>query len=128
MASEAGWESGAEPLTWGSNAVSRQIVSELSYVVGHQAGVGELIGVWETHTPGIHHEVQQLLKSRGESLCRVLAKMTDFQALPQRACVSCPQWAPFDSGIGQVWPPWQGEETTHLSIASILTSALPPVN
>ena len=128
LASEAGWESGTEPLTWGVGCCLPTDSVRIELRHRTPGWRWELIGVWKAHTPGIHHEVQRLLKSRGESLCRVLAKMTDFQALPQRACVSCPQWAPFDSGIRQVQPPWEGEKMTHLSIASVLTSALPPVN
>lgn len=39
----------------GSDTISRQIVSELSYVVGHPAGVGEFlgVGVQRTHTSGV---------------------------------------------------------------------------
>lgn len=46
-----GVRSGAEPSTWGSDVVSRGVVSELSWRVGHPDGVGELLGVGESaHT------------------------------------------------------------------------------
>lgn len=46
-----GVRSGAEPSSWGSDVVSRGVVSELSWCVGHPDGVGELLGVGESaHT------------------------------------------------------------------------------
>lgn len=46
-----GVRSGAEPSSWGSDVVSRGVVSELSWRVGHPDGVGELLGVGESaHT------------------------------------------------------------------------------
>ena len=101
----------------GSDAVSQQtsVIIELHC---RTPGWHWRIDGWKAHTPGIHPEVQSLLKSRGESLCRALAKKTDFQA-PRQTAVPRGH-----SGIGQVWYPWQEEKTSHLSTARVLASAL----
>ena len=47
----------------GSDTISRQIGSELSYIVGHPAGVGEFLGVGvkRTHTSGVRSVVSVII-------------------------------------------------------------------
>lgn len=91
-----GVRSGAEPSTWGSDVVSRGVVSELSWRVGHPDGVGELLRVGEsahtrtrahayTHVPHTHVHTRERRqgggRGRGSLAC---------PSGPSKACLQTP--------------------------------------
>lgn len=60
----------------GYAAISRQIVSGLSLIVGHPADVVELLDVWKTHTFGVRSEVVLYTKSSLNVIDKFLETVT----------------------------------------------------
>lgn len=74
----------------GSDAISRQIVSALSYSVGHPAGVGRLFDMSKTYTSSVGSSVGQQGEKKGETHRRsVFFQLTD----PAQESLVPPGWS-----------------------------------